>query len=255
MEEAINNEEAMYNEHLTKAHQKWANLSDKERNEQWHYECTKALAREREQHQATARKLSVLEQEVTLLRNHLAVQNNAPMEGQEHLQYQPTLLPLSEKTISHLAKSTPLDFEALLTKWKSRIKSARSTQFPLPNSTSSKTRSENEGRIMNRLPPPTSPMQFIVTGLQEQDQEQDQDQDQEQDQEQEQDEDEDLEDAPGEDEDESAGTTRARPDAQGEGPADQGGTEDRESRGRRRVTGPEITTRGPGESGEMDVGE
>ena len=128
---ALNNEEAMYNEHLSKAFQRWRELPEKDRHENWHFECAKAYAREREQHQATSRKLEQAEQENSLLRNHLSP-SNAALDAKELFQDQPNLLPLSEKSLSYLPNAPSWDFDTLLGKWKTRIRSARSTQYSLP---------------------------------------------------------------------------------------------------------------------------
>lgn len=123
----------MYYEHLSKAHRKWADLSARTREEQWHYECAKAFAREQERHQATARSLQHAEDEIKLLRNHIA-QMNANILPPESAQFQPSALPLTSDSISHLtdANSLLFDCEASIAKWKSRIRCARSTQAPLP---------------------------------------------------------------------------------------------------------------------------
>lgn len=137
-DEAINNEEGLYNDHLTKVHRRWTELPDTDRQQQWHYECAKAFAREREQHLLTIRKLEQTEQENMLLRKHLTAQghNASSSEIQDSpLYHQHSLIPTSDKSASYLPKSPSWDFDVLIGKWKSRIQSARSTQYPLPSST------------------------------------------------------------------------------------------------------------------------
>ena len=128
----IHGEEAMYYEHVSKAHRQWADLSAQAREEQWHYECAKAYARERERHQETARSLQHAEQEIKLLQSHIA-QTNANILSPESIQFPPSALHFGSDTTSHLpdAKAPLYDSEAFITKWKDRIRSARSTQIPI----------------------------------------------------------------------------------------------------------------------------
>ena len=180
-DEVVNNEEAMYNEHLSRAHQKWAELSEKERLETWHYECTKALAREREQHTATTRRLEQAEQENLLLRNHMA-QKNIVLDAKELFHDPPAVLPLTERSLSFLPNSPSWDFDNLLLKWKSRIRSARSTQYPLPSSPWTSSSLEPREQVNHRstgsqhhaVPEKHSRMPN-QDSLREQDQDQDQD--------------------------------------------------------------------------------
>ena len=129
----VYNEDAMYNEHLSKAHHEWAGLSAQAREEQWHYECAKAYAREQERHQATTLSLQHAEQEIKVLRNQIA-QMSSNILPPEFIQFPPAALPFTSETISHLPDpNAPLyDSDAFIAKWKSRIRCARSTQMPLP---------------------------------------------------------------------------------------------------------------------------
>lgn len=129
----VHNEEAMYYEHLSKAHNKWGGLSAQAREEQWHYECAKAYAREQERHQATTLSLQHAEQEIKILRNQIA-QMSSNILPPEFIQFPPAALPFTSETISHLPdpKAPLYDSDAFIAKWKSRIRSARSTQMPLP---------------------------------------------------------------------------------------------------------------------------
>ena len=125
----------MYYEHLSKAHHKWVELSAQAREQQWHYECAKAYAREQEQHQATVRSLEHAEQEIKLLRSQIAQMNSNNLPP-EFIQFPPAALPFTSEAISYLSDvNAPFyDSDAFIAKWKSRIRSARSTQMSLPAS-------------------------------------------------------------------------------------------------------------------------
>lgn len=151
----------MYYEHLSKAQRKWSELPAHVREEQWHYECAQAFAREQEHHQATGRSLEHAEQEIKLLRNQIA-QMNANSLPPEYIQFPPSALPFSSQTISHLsdANTSFYDYEAFIAKWKSRIRCARSTQVPtgpVPGTSSNKPSTSNESHRFEFLQRTTAP--------------------------------------------------------------------------------------------------
>ena len=131
----VHNEEALYYEHLSKAHHKWVELSAQAREQQWHHECARAYACEQEEHQATVRLLEHAEQEIQLLRSQVA-QMNANILPAEFIQFPPGALPITRKAMSSLpdTNASTYDADAFIAKWKGRIRSARSTQIALPTS-------------------------------------------------------------------------------------------------------------------------
>ena len=131
----LHTEEASYYEHLSKAYHKWVELSAQTREQQWHHECAKAFAQEQERHRGTTRSLEYAEQEIQLLRSQIA-QMNSNVIPPDFIQFPPVALPLTRQTVSHLpeANFSFFDSDASIAKWKSRIRSARSVQVPLPAS-------------------------------------------------------------------------------------------------------------------------
>ena len=129
--EKIKLEESSYYQHLEDAFRKWSTLSDTGRQEQWHVECAKAFATEKELHQGTRRKLDYADQELQQLRgrlDQLVLNQQAP----DVARYPATPLHLSREAVSHLPASNELDHNRLISKWRSRLQSARSTQHPFP---------------------------------------------------------------------------------------------------------------------------
>ena len=231
-DQSLNHEESMYNEHLSKVFEKWKELSEEERYEQWHYECAKALAREREQHALTTRKLEQAEQENILLRSRLT-QKNTTLEAKDVYQEQPALLPLSDKSLSYLPNPSSWDFDTLLAKWKSRIKSARSTQYPLPSTWN--------GYELDRQHRDTSRFAALQNAAQETLADEDLTKDH------------DLEDAPGEEEDDNS--FEQEPDADMNNAAHGGKLKqgERDRRGSRRLMERAAALRGSEDGGEMDT--
>lgn len=124
-------EESTYYEHLEDAFRRWKKLPERERQDIWHYECAKAFAREQEKHQATCRKLEQAEQELQQLRTRLEQFKHLP-SAPDASPYQPATIPLSREAVSHLPDSTKWDYNTLVSKWRNRLRSARSTQLSLP---------------------------------------------------------------------------------------------------------------------------
>lgn len=146
------NEEALYYEHLSKAYHKWVELSAQAREQQWHQECAKAYAQEQEKHRATARLLEFAEQEIQVLRNQIA-QMNSNILPVDFIHFPPSTLPLTRSAMSHLpeANSSFYDSDASIAKWKSRIRSARSIQVPLPASPRASLHQPTNSNVSSKL--------------------------------------------------------------------------------------------------------
>lgn len=127
----VDAEEASYYRHLDTAFEEWKEKSDLQRNREWHHECAKAFAREREKHQDTKRKLEAAEQEIRQLRNGF---DQVPLERYTLTKKSPSTAsqPLSRQAVSHLPVEGSFDFNALIKKWQGRVQSAKSAQQPLP---------------------------------------------------------------------------------------------------------------------------
>lgn len=121
--------EGKYYQHLTKVYESWKALPEKQRQELWRTECAKVFAREQEKHKQTKRALELAEQEIQHLRSQLALRN--PYDhSTEYTQYRISTLPLSRETTKHLPDLP--SYEALLSRWRTRLALQRSVQNPLP---------------------------------------------------------------------------------------------------------------------------
>ena len=131
----MDQEESSYFHHLEQAFARWKALTDEERREQWHHECAKAFAREKEKHQVTRQRLDETDQELRQLRSRcerLSLDGHGP----DIAQFPITVFPLSREAVSHLPRSQDLDSSALIGKWRNRLQTARSKQHPLPQARS-----------------------------------------------------------------------------------------------------------------------
>ena len=146
------NEETLYYEHLSKAYHKWVELSAQAREQQWHHECAKAYAHEQEKHRATARLLEYAEQEIQVLKSQIA-QMNSNILPPDFIHFPPATIPLTRQTMSHLPDANPsfYDSDASIAKWKSRIRSARSIQVPLPASPRASLHQPTNSNVSSKL--------------------------------------------------------------------------------------------------------
>ena len=131
--EAIRQEGSAYYGHLEKSFEAWTKFTEMERQDQWRVECAKAFAAEKERHQETQRRLDETEQEVRQLRARLD-QMASDLHGADTARYPATPLPLSREAVSYLPAFSELDHAKIVSKWRTRIQSARNTQQPLPGS-------------------------------------------------------------------------------------------------------------------------
>ena len=129
-DEVIKQEEASYYGHLDTAFKTWSELTDRDRQEKWHYDCATAFAREREKHQVTLKRLDQAEQEIQQLRVRLE-QSAQGLVMSDASNYPTTTVPLSREAISHLPDSSTWEYNALVSKWRKRLQSARSNQQTL----------------------------------------------------------------------------------------------------------------------------
>ncbi|KAL9104251.1 MAG: hypothetical protein Q9163_000799 [Psora crenata] len=127
--DAIRETEASYYAHLENAQQSWAQLTDEERLETWQHECAKAFAQEQEKHQATRRRLNEAEQEIQQLRVRLS-QIASEQQLPEAVHRSPATLTLSREAVLHLPPHPQWDYNNLVSKWKTRLQSARCSQHP-----------------------------------------------------------------------------------------------------------------------------
>lgn len=178
--------EEKYYQHLTSVYESWRALPDKQRQDSWRTECAKALAREQEKHDQTKRSFELAEQEIQHLRSQLSPRN--PYDhSTDYTHFGNPALALSRETTKHLPNLP--SYEALLSRWRTRVAHQRSRQYPLPPPSpwaTASTPSSNKNHIngTHQYPPPPQ-----RNNHQQPDSEQDQVSD----------EDEDLADAPGDD--------------------------------------------------------
>ena len=118
-----------YYQHLTSAYETWKALPEKQRQESWRTECAKAFAREQEKHKQSKRSLELAEQEIQHLRSQLA-QRNPYDHSTEYTHFSVSPLPLSRETTKHIPELP--SYEALLSRWRTRLAHQRSVQTPLP---------------------------------------------------------------------------------------------------------------------------
>lgn len=127
--EGIGEVEEKYYKHLTSVYETWKALPDKQKQESWRTECAKAFAREQEKHKQSIRSLEMAEQEIQHLRSQLA-QRNPYDHSTEYTQFGIPALPLSRETTRHIPELP--SYEALLSRWRTRLTHQRSVQTPLP---------------------------------------------------------------------------------------------------------------------------
>lgn len=127
--EGIGEVEEKYFQHLTSVYETWKALSEKQRQDLWRTECAKAFAREQEKHEQTKRSLEQAEQEIQHLLSQLAHRN--PYDHSiEYTNFGLSALPISRETTKHLPDLP--SYEALLSRWRTRLAHQRSAQNPLP---------------------------------------------------------------------------------------------------------------------------
>lgn len=183
---SIGGMESEYYQHLTSVYEIWKIVPEKQKQELWCTECVKALAREQEKHNQTKRSLELAEQEIQHLRSQLAPRSLYE-HSTEYIHFGIPTLALSRETMDHLPNLP--SYEALLSRWRTRIAHQRSLQNPLPPPSPWATATPpnpNKNHIngTHQYPPPPQ-----LDDHQQPDNEQDQASD----------EDEDLADAPGDD--------------------------------------------------------
>ena len=127
--ESIGELEEKYYQHLTSVYETWKALPEKQRQESWRTECAKALAREQEKNKETKRFLELADQEIQHLRFQQA-QRNPYNHSIEYTRFGVSSLPISRETTKHLPDLP--NYEALLSRWRTRIAHQRSVQNPLP---------------------------------------------------------------------------------------------------------------------------
>ena len=127
--ESIGEEEEKYYQHLTSVYEAWRALTEKEKQESWRTECAKAFVCEQENHKQNKRSLELAEQETQQLRFLLA-QRNPYDHSTEYTHFGISILPLSRETTKHLPDLP--SYEALLSRWRTRLAHQRSIQNSLP---------------------------------------------------------------------------------------------------------------------------
>ena len=127
--EDIGEMEEKYYQHLTSVYETWKALPEKQRQESWRTECAKAFAREQEKHRQTKFSLELAEQEIQHLRSQLA-QRNPYDHSTEYTRFGISALPLSRETTRYIPELP--SYEALLSRWRTRLAHQRSVQNPLP---------------------------------------------------------------------------------------------------------------------------
>ncbi len=121
--------EEKYYQHLTSVYESWKTLTEKQKQDSWRTECAKAFAREQEKHKKSIRSLELAEQEIQHLRSQLAHRN--PYDhSTEYTHFGISPLPLSRETAKNIPELP--SYEALLSRWRTRLAHQRSVQNPLP---------------------------------------------------------------------------------------------------------------------------
>ena len=127
--ESAGEAEEKYYQHLTSAYENWKALSEKQKQELWRTECAKAFAREQEKHKQLKLSLELAEQEIQHLRSQLA-QRNAYDHPTESTTFGTSPIPISRETAKNIPELP--SYEALLSRWRTRLAHQRSVQHPLP---------------------------------------------------------------------------------------------------------------------------
>ena len=120
--------EANCMKHIHASYNTWENLSKEQKQEEWHKECVSALTQEQDKHRETRGRMERLEREVQSLQAELNAQNN-PEQGSVSVPLSPQT---ARETLNHGPESAMWDYDALITKWRTRIQQERSQQHPLP---------------------------------------------------------------------------------------------------------------------------
>lgn len=124
-----------YLKHLGSIYQIWKSHPEKHKSETWRLELQKALVREQESHHQVVARLDRAEQEIQHLRAQLSQRSNYP-KASEFSDFPPSTMPLSREALDVLSRDRNLfdwDYEAAISKWKTRIHMNRNVQQPLPN--------------------------------------------------------------------------------------------------------------------------
>lgn len=120
--------EATCRKHLNDSYGSWDNFAEKRKQEEWHKECVNALTHEQDRHRDTRDRMERLEREVQRLSTELNAQNS-----HDHGSLSLPLSPQTAlETFNHGPDSAMWDYDALITKWRTRIQHERSQQHPLP---------------------------------------------------------------------------------------------------------------------------
>ena len=123
-----------YYEHLTNIFNSWNALPEPRKQEVWHLEGLRAFAREQQEHGETHIKLQRAEQEVAYLKAQVDRMHNY-QQPRELALFPTSVMPITRQTADILSGSIPssdLDYDTLVSKWKSRLQSSRTTQKSLP---------------------------------------------------------------------------------------------------------------------------
>ena len=125
-----------YYAHLSQTYDAWASVSEPKRVEMWHLESLRAFSREKQAHEESLRKLANAEAEAAHLRLQVRRLNEC-QQPREFLSYPPQQFGVSRPTANLVADAadTPLEREAMITKWTARVKANASFQRSLPSLT------------------------------------------------------------------------------------------------------------------------
>ena len=122
-----------YYEHLSNTFNSWNSLPEPQKQEIWHLEALRAFAREQKEHGDTHVKLQQFEQEIAYLKTQVD-RLNKYQQPRELLLFPTPVTPITRQTADILSEnisSSDLDYDALVSKWKSRLQSSRSAQKSL----------------------------------------------------------------------------------------------------------------------------
>ena len=148
-----------YKRHLSSAYESWKALPDRKKQETWSSECAKAYARKGERYQEIKRTLENSEQEIRHLRFQITQLKKNPSYA---LAVGPNALRLSPETTNYLpTESGTWEYEALLRKWKGRIKASRDMQYELPPPWSSDNPSDLSNSLRNDACLPDQPQSHL----------------------------------------------------------------------------------------------
>lgn len=120
--------EANCMKHIHASYNVWEEFSKEQKQEEWHKECVSALTQEQDRHRDTRDRMERLEREVHSLQAEINAQND-PEQSSASLLLSPQT---ARETLNHGPDSAMWDYDALITKWRTRIQQERSQQHPLP---------------------------------------------------------------------------------------------------------------------------